>query len=89
MNLYRLSGRHCGIRIVHSQFKRVVQWKGSEREVTLGRQEEIKPIGQPGQYVFFPFTSLLPPFFNDNELSLRLEILSARSGMVPKSMEIY
>ena len=43
--------------------------KGSGREVKLGRQEEIKPIGQPGQHVSFPFTSLLLPFFNDNELS--------------------
>ena len=25
-------------------------WKESEREVTLGRQEEIKPLGQPGKY---------------------------------------
>ena len=30
----------------------------------LGRQEEIKPLGQPGQYVNFPSTSLLLPFFN-------------------------
>ena len=42
--------------------------KGSRREVMLGRQEEIKPLGQPGQYVSFPSTSLLLPFFNDNEL---------------------
>ena len=40
----------------------------------LGRQEEIKPIGQPWQYDRFPSTSLLLPFFNDNELSYsRLE----------------
>ena len=44
--------------------------KGSKREVMLRRQEEIKPLGQPGQYVIFPSTSLLVPFFNDNELSL-------------------
>ena len=35
---------------------------GSRREVMLGRQEEIKPLGQPGQYISFPYTSLLLPF---------------------------
>ena len=35
----------------------------------LGRQEEIKPLGQPGQYMPFPFTFLLLPFINDNKLS--------------------
>ena len=38
----------------------------------LGRQEEIKPIGQPGQYVGFPSLPLPLPFtiiFIDNELS--------------------
>ena len=35
----------------------------------LGRQEEIKPLGQLVQYVSFPSTSLLLHFFNDNELS--------------------
>ena len=34
-------------------------------EVMLGRQIEIKPLGQPGQYV----TSLPLPLFNDNEQS--------------------
>ena len=43
---------------------------GSIREVMLGRQEEIKPLGQPGKYVSFPSTSLLLPFFNEYELSL-------------------
>ena len=38
--------------------------------MTLGRQEEIKPLGQPGQYVRFPFTSLPLPFWTENELSL-------------------
>ena len=28
----------------------------------LGRQEEIKPLGKPGQYDSFPSTSLLVPF---------------------------
>ena len=31
---------------------------------------EIKPLGQPGQYVRFPFTSLPLPFCTENELSL-------------------
>ena len=35
----------------------------------LGRQVEIKPLGQLGQYLGFPSTSLLLHFFNDNELS--------------------
>ena len=38
--------------------------KGSRREVMLGRQEEIKPQRQPGQYYSFPSTTL----FNGNEL---------------------
>ena len=36
----------------------------------LGRQEENKPLGQLGQYVGFPSTSLLLPFWTENELSL-------------------
>ena len=47
--------------------------KGSRREVMLGRQEEIKPLGQPGQYMHFPFTSLSLPFLTENELSLAKE----------------
>ena len=35
----------------------------------LGRQEEIKLLGQPGQYVRFPFTSLPLPFWIEYELS--------------------
>ena len=41
----------------------------------LGRQEEIKPLGQPGQYyVSFPSTSLLLPFWIENELSFCVTI---------------
>ena len=35
----------------------------------MGGQEEIKPLGQTGQYVSFPSTFLLLPFLSDNELS--------------------
>ena len=38
----------------------------------LGRQEEIMVLGQPGQYVRFPFTSLALPFWTENELFLNL-----------------
>ena len=43
--------------------------KGSRREVMLGRQEEIKPLGQPGPYMRFPFTSLSLHSLTENELS--------------------
>ena len=42
----------------------------------LGRQEEIQPLGQLGQYLGFPSTSLLLHFFNDNELSFYRTILT-------------
>ena len=44
----------------------------------LGRQEEIKPLRQLGQYVGFPSTSLLLPFFNDNELPSCVQIGNIR-----------
>ena len=43
--------------------------KCSGRKVTLGRQEEIKPLGQSRQYDRFPSTSLPLPFFTENVLS--------------------
>ena len=52
------------IRIVYCHKKSVVEGKWC----WAGRKE-IKPLGQPGQYDSFPSTSLLLPFFNDNELS--------------------
>ena len=35
----------------------------------LGRQEEIKPLGQPGQYMRFLSLPFYYPTINDHELS--------------------